>query len=100
MGSFSCPFLISIFFFKIRGGAELAGGEVFQGAEACVEFGRRQAPLAVERARKLGDGNSGTDGMFPLRFTWRKWPLEARGKRVASGEAKKKQIPPALADSE
>src|SRR6266571_5724159 len=33
--------------------AELAGGEVFQGAEASVEFGRRQAALAVERAQKI-----------------------------------------------
>src|SRR6266849_4808412 len=33
--------------------AELACGEIFQGAEACVEFGGRQAPLAVERAQKI-----------------------------------------------
>jgi len=33
--------------------AELAGGEVFQGAEACVEFGGGQAALAVERAQKI-----------------------------------------------
>src|SRR6266852_1110529 len=28
--------------------AELACGEIFQGAEACVEVGRRKAPQAVE----------------------------------------------------
>ena len=33
-------------------GAELACGEVFQGAQAGVEFGGRQAALAVERAQK------------------------------------------------
>src|SRR5216683_6884919 len=33
--------------------AELACGEVFQGAKAAVEFGRRQAPQAVERAQKI-----------------------------------------------
>src|SRR6266705_845606 len=33
--------------------AELACGEVFQGAEASVEFGGRQAPLAVESAQKI-----------------------------------------------
>src|SRR6266852_6783276 len=32
---------------------ELARGEVFQGAKACVEFGGRQAPLAVESAQKI-----------------------------------------------
>jgi len=38
--------------------AELACGEIFQGAKACVEFGGRQAPLAVERAQKIGAGRS------------------------------------------
>src|SRR5258708_30038869 len=33
--------------------AELAGGEVFQGAEAGVEFGGREAALAVESAQKI-----------------------------------------------
>src|SRR5207249_1632266 len=33
--------------------AELASGEILQGAEACVEFGGRQAPQAVERAQKI-----------------------------------------------
>src|ERR1700737_4599868 len=33
--------------------AELAGGEVFQGVEACVEFGGGQAALAVESAQKI-----------------------------------------------
>src|SRR6266487_3040988 len=32
---------------------ELAGGEIFQGAEASVEFGGRQAPLAVGSAQKI-----------------------------------------------
>ena len=32
---------------------ELACGEVFQGAEASVEFGGRQAPQAVESAQKI-----------------------------------------------
>jgi hypothetical protein len=31
----------------------LTCGEVFQGAEACVEFGGGQAPQAVERAQKI-----------------------------------------------
>ncbi len=35
--------------------AELACGEVFQRAQACVEFGGRQAPHAVERAQKVRD---------------------------------------------
>src|SRR5216684_1803542 len=34
---------------------ELASGEVFQGAKACVEFGGRQAALAVESAQKIRD---------------------------------------------
>src|SRR6266852_5007955 len=33
--------------------AELAGGEVFRGAEASVEFGGRQAPQAVDSAEKI-----------------------------------------------
>src|SRR5258708_39275983 len=36
--------------------AELACGEVLQGAKACVEFGVRQAALAVERAEKIRGG--------------------------------------------
>ena len=35
---------------------ELACGEVFQGAEAGVEFSWRQAALAVERAQKIRGG--------------------------------------------
>src|SRR6266849_4346411 len=35
--------------------AELACGEIFQGAEASVEFGGRQAALAVESAQKIRD---------------------------------------------
>src|SRR6266571_8692889 len=35
--------------------AELACGEIFQGAKASVEFGGRQAPLAVESAQKIRD---------------------------------------------
>src|SRR5437879_13551638 len=49
--SFSCPF--SIFYFQNAERAELACGEIFQGAEASVEFGGRQAPLAVESAQKI-----------------------------------------------
>src|SRR5216683_2408483 len=33
--------------------AELSCGEIFQGAEASVEFGGRQAPQAVESAQKI-----------------------------------------------
>ena len=33
--------------------AELAGGEVFHGAKACVEFASSQAPLALENAEKM-----------------------------------------------
>ncbi len=33
--------------------AELSCGEIFQGAEASVEFGGRQAPQAVEGAQKI-----------------------------------------------
>jgi hypothetical protein len=32
---------------------ELACGEIFQGAEASVEFAVRQAPQAVENAQKI-----------------------------------------------
>src|SRR6266568_3451581 len=39
----------------LQRGAELACGEIFQGAEASVEFRRRQAPQAVERAQKIRD---------------------------------------------
>src|SRR6266704_6313888 len=39
----------------LQRGAELAAGEVFQGAKAGVEFGGRQAALAVERAQKIRD---------------------------------------------
>src|SRR6266478_8221331 len=35
--------------------AELAGGEIFQGAKTAVEFGGRQAALAVESAQKIRD---------------------------------------------
>src|SRR6266581_3942799 len=35
--------------------AELACGEIFQGAEASVEFGGREAALAVESAQKIRD---------------------------------------------
>src|SRR6266852_6846347 len=34
---------------------ELACGEGFQGAQACVEFGGREAALAVESAQKVRD---------------------------------------------
>src|SRR6202171_4932464 len=37
----------------LQRGAELAGGEIFQGAKACVEFGGRQAALAVKNAQKI-----------------------------------------------
>jgi hypothetical protein len=47
-------FLLSFFQFLFsifrQSRAELACGEVFQGAQAGVEFGGRQAALAVERA--------------------------------------------------
>src|SRR6266851_853954 len=35
--------------------AEFAGGEIFQGAKTAVEFGGRQAALAVESAQKIRD---------------------------------------------
>src|SRR6266699_1848940 len=35
--------------------AEFACGEIFQGAEASVEFRGRQAPLAVESTQKIRD---------------------------------------------
>jgi hypothetical protein len=38
----------------LRRGAELSGGEIFQGAEARVEFGGGEAALAVERAQEIG----------------------------------------------
>src|SRR5579859_3512943 len=37
-------------------GTELAAREIFQGAEAGVEFGGREAPLAVEIAEVIGGG--------------------------------------------
>jgi hypothetical protein len=44
--------------------AELAGGDVFQCAEACVELGGGHAPQAVERAQKIRGGAAG--GWPPL----------------------------------
>src|SRR5260370_39361217 len=53
-GLYSCSFLSSNFYFLSgQRRAELAGGEIFQGAEASVEFGGRQAPQAVERPQKI-----------------------------------------------
>jgi len=59
-GFVSCKggvFLLSLFQFLFsifrQSRAELACGEVFQGAEACVEFGGREATLAVEGAQKI-----------------------------------------------
>jgi hypothetical protein len=54
------PFLISIF--KIRGRAELAGGEIVERAQAAGEFGGGQATLAVEAAKEIGGGG------FPFRL--------------------------------
>jgi hypothetical protein len=45
--------------------AEFTGGEVFQGLEASVQFGRRQAPLEVQHAWNLGNLGTGT---FPVGF--------------------------------
>jgi len=50
-------FLISIFY--LQGRPELACGEIFQRAEARVEFLRRQAALTVERAQKIADRTVG-----------------------------------------
>jgi hypothetical protein len=57
--------------------AELACGEVFQGAKACVELGGGQAPLAVERAQKIRDG---TVALARVAF-------DAAGNQVAVGIA-------------
>jgi len=55
-GSFLMPvsnFLI--FYFQNPGeGRSLLRREIFQGAKACVEFGRASAALAVEVAQKTG----------------------------------------------
>jgi len=50
-------FLISIFYLQVR--PQLACGEIFQRAEARVEFLRRQAALTVERAQKIADRTVG-----------------------------------------
>jgi hypothetical protein len=62
-GFVSCKggvFLLSFFQFLFSifrpSRAELPCGEVFQGAEAYVEFGGGQAALAVERAQKIRGG--------------------------------------------
>ncbi len=57
--------------------AELAGGEVFQGAKTSVEFGGRQAAQAVERAQKIRDR---TVGLARVAF-------ETAGNQVAVGIA-------------
>jgi hypothetical protein len=44
-------FLFSILY--LHRGPELARGEIFQSAEASVEFRGREAPLAVERAQEI-----------------------------------------------
>ncbi len=61
--------------------AELAGGEVFQGAEASVEFGGRQAPQAVERAQKIPDRT----------VTLARVAFETAGNQVAVGIASEAQ---------
>src|SRR6266568_9256727 len=61
----------------LQRGAELAGGEIFQGAEASVEFGGRQAPQAVENAQKIRDR---TVALARVAF-------DTRGNQVAVGVA-------------
>jgi hypothetical protein len=56
-------FLFSIF---RQRRAELACGEVFQGAEASVELGGREAALAVEGAQKIGGGTVALGGWHIL----------------------------------
>ena len=58
-------------------GAELAGGEVVQGAEAFVEFGGGEATIAVERAEIVGGGV----------FLFRGIALHTAGDQVAIGIA-------------
>jgi hypothetical protein len=53
-GLSTAPFPISIFHFPAKQGAACQR-EIFQGAETSVEFGGRQAPLALERAQKIPD---------------------------------------------
>src|SRR6266851_343405 len=60
-----------------EGRAELACGETFQGAEAAVEFGGRQAALAVESAQKI---RGGTVALARVAF-------HTRGNQVAVGIA-------------
>src|SRR5260370_33798848 len=60
---------------ELRG--ELACGEIFQGAEARVEFGGRQAPQAVESAQKI---RRGTVALARVAF-------ETAGNQVAVGIA-------------
>src|SRR6266568_7488038 len=57
--------------------AELAGGEIFQGAKTAVEFGGRQAALAVESAQKIRDR---TVALARVAF-------DTRGNQVAVGVA-------------
>jgi hypothetical protein len=54
--SFSSPFSTFYFrisIFRVQGGDELASGKLFQSAEPSGEFGRGQAPLAVQYAQKI-----------------------------------------------
>src|SRR6266571_5262380 len=57
--------------------AELACGEIFQGAKTAVEFGGRQAALAVESAQKI---RGGTVALARVAF-------DTRGNQVAVGVA-------------
>ncbi len=58
-------------------GAELAGGECFEGAEAAFEFGRGYAAQAIEGAQKIFGG-----GCSLLRIA-----LDATGNEIAVGIA-------------
>jgi len=58
-------------------GAELAGGEGFQGAQAGIEFGRGQAAQAIEGAQKI------FGGAFPLLRV----AFDAAGNEIAVGIA-------------
>ncbi len=58
-------------------GAELAGGERFQGAQADFELGRSQAAQAIEGAQKIFGG----------RFSLLRVALDAKGDEIAVGIA-------------
>jgi len=60
-------------------GAELAGGQLFQRAEAAVQFGSRQAALTVENAQKIRGGHVAFKGIA----------FDAAGNQVAVGIASK-----------